>query len=162
MGLNSRWQITVTTEYTTDFSGRSEYIPDHDDMLTNHTFGQTFNYVRGFFKTRGGLKYTKPSWEKPTEVEEHGWNMFNFHNEPDFEWHIDEELFVKKYTDAMEGAIEYYSKWMDTESGASIYARDRAVLENYGLICLRVYRVQEGLGRILIETVYIKRLPDLE
>ena len=159
---NSSWSITVVTESTEDFSGRSLYNLDKIDTLTKHTFGQMFYYVRAFYKTRGGAIYTrlwdkapirnlKPSWEQQTSMELIAWAWFNFTNEPDFEWHIDEAFMLKHYKESLEGSTEEYSKW-----DGSIYGDELKKLEMWGIDVLRVYRPRPKSGVILIETVYIK------
>ena len=114
------WSITVVTESTTDFSGRSLYNLDKVYTMTKHTFGQMFNYVRAFYKTRGGDTYTrlwdkapipkKPSWEQETTIEHIAWAWFNFTNEPDFEWHIDEAFILEHYKESLKDSTEEYSR----------------------------------------------------
>jgi len=155
--IDSRWQITVRYETTTDLSGRTLFDFDHDEVLTNHTFGQTFNYVRGFFNTRGG---NKPYDEQHCSFENvnNSWDLFNLGNDSD-SVHVDEEYFVNTYQGWYNNWLEEYSRWMDTTSSEhDPYTSFREMLLDKGVTLFTVYKNQTGLGRVLSETLYLKRV----
>lgn len=154
--LNSRWEITLRVETTTDFSGRTLFDFDHDEVLTNHTFGQAFNYVRAFYKTRGG---NKPYDEQHCSFENvnNSWELFNLENDPD-SIHVDEEYFTNTYQEWYKNWLEEYSRWMDSGAEHDPYKSRRETLIEKGVTLFTVYKVQDGLNRVLSETLYLKRI----
>ena len=146
----SKWEITLVQELVGD---KYPFTELNIDQYFNHTFGQMFNYVRAYFKTRGGTSRAAYSWEKETVIENAAHEWFNFWNESDFPIHVDEEWFMQTYQESYNGLQTEYVKWGIDEK--SPYYRNLIALQNYGVMVVMVYRPRKD--HTILETLYIKR-----